>query len=85
MQSLGYLFIATLGLDILVGWTGQISLGHAGLFAVGAYTSALGSTRLALPFWLSAPLAVTIAGLFGVVLAIPSLRAQGSLPRHGDD
>ncbi len=77
MQSLGYLFIATLGLDILVGWTGQISLGHAGLFAVGAYTSALASTRLALPFWLSAPLAVTIAGLFGVALAIPSLRARG--------
>ena len=77
MQSIGYLFIATLGLDILVGWTGQISLGHAGLFAVGAYASALGSTRLALPFWLSAPLAVTIAGLFGVALAIPSLRARG--------
>src|SRR5882672_3707611 len=41
MQSLAYLFIVTLGLDILVGWTGQISLGHAGLYAVGAYTTAL--------------------------------------------
>ena len=77
MQSLGYLFIATLGLDILVGWTGQISLGHAGLFAIGAYTSALASTRLGLPFWLSAPLAVAIAGLFGSALAVPSLRARG--------
>ena len=77
MQSLGYLFIATLGLDILVGWTGQISLGHAGLFAVGAYTSALASTRLGLPFWLSAPLGVTLAGLFGGALAVPSLRARG--------
>ena len=77
MQSLGYLFIATLGLDILVGWTGQISLGHAGLFAIGAYTSALASTRLGLPFWLSAPLGVGIAGLFGSALAIPSLRARG--------
>ena len=77
MQSLGYLFIATLGLDILVGWTGQISLGHAGLFAIGAYTSALASTRLGLPFWLSAPLGVAIAGLFGSALAIPSLRARG--------
>jgi len=85
MQSLGYLFIATLGLDILVGWTGQISLGHAGLFAIGAYTSGLASTRLGLPFWLSAPLGVAIAGLFGSALAIPSLRARGpSLPRHGD-
>ena len=62
MQSLAYLFIATLGLDILVGWTGQISLGHAGLYAVGAYTSALASTRLGLPFWLSAPLGVLSPG-----------------------
>jgi ABC-type branched-subunit amino acid transport system ATPase component/ABC-type branched-subunit amino acid transport system permease subunit len=77
MQSLAYLFIVTLGLDILVGWTGQISLGHAGLYAVGAYTSALASTRLGLPFWLSAPLGVALAGLFGAALAIPSLRARG--------
>jgi len=77
MQSLAYLFIATLGLDILVGWTGQISLGHAGLYAVGAYTTALVSTRLGWPFWLSAPLGVVLAGVFGAVLAIPSLRARG--------
>jgi branched-chain amino acid transport system ATP-binding protein/branched-chain amino acid transport system permease protein len=77
MQSLAYLFIATLGLDILVGWTGQISLGHAGLYAVGAYTTALVSTRLGLPFWVSAPLGVILAGLFGVALAVPSLRARG--------
>jgi len=77
MQSLAYLFIVTLGLDILVGWTGQISLGHAGLYAVGAYTTALASTRLGLPFWASAPLGVMLAGLFGAALAIPSLRAKG--------
>jgi branched-chain amino acid transport system permease protein len=77
MQSLAYLFIVTLGLDILVGWTGQISLGHAGLYAVGAYTTALASTRLGLPFWLSAPLGVALAGLVGAALAIPSLRARG--------
>lgn len=77
MQSLAYLFIVTLGLDILVGWTGQISLGHAGLYAVGAYTTALLSTRLGLPFWVSAPIGVALAGLFGAALAIPSLRARG--------
>jgi hypothetical protein len=75
LQSLAYLFIATLGLDILVGWTGQISLGHAGLYAVGAYTSALLATRLGLPFWLSAPAGVVLAGLCGALLALPSLRA----------
>jgi ABC-type branched-subunit amino acid transport system ATPase component/ABC-type branched-subunit amino acid transport system permease subunit len=77
MQSLGYLFIATLGLDILVGWTGQISLGHAGLYAVGAYTSALSATKLGLPFWLSAPLGIALAGVFGAALALPSIRAKG--------
>jgi ABC-type branched-subunit amino acid transport system ATPase component/ABC-type branched-subunit amino acid transport system permease subunit len=77
LQSLAYLYIATLGLDILVGWTGQISLGHAGLYAVGAYTSALATTRLGWPFWLSAPAGVVLAGVFGALLALPSLRAKG--------
>src|SRR5215475_15402527 len=75
LQSLAYLFIVVLGLDILVGWTGQISLGHAGLYAIGAYASALLATRVGLPFWISAPLGVAMAGLFGSALAIPSLRA----------
>jgi branched-chain amino acid transport system permease protein len=77
MQSLGYLYIAALGLDILVGWSGQISLGHAGLYAVGAYTSALLATRADLPFWITAPVGVAAAGLAGVLLALPSLRAKG--------
>src|SRR5215475_6467554 len=77
LQSLAYLFIVVLGLDILVGWTGQISLGHAGLYAVGAYTTALTSTKLGLPFWLSAPLGIVLAGVFGALLALPSLRAKG--------
>ena len=77
LQSLGFLFIVALGLDILVGWTGQISLGHAGLYAVGAYTSALFSTKAGLPFWLSAPLGIVLAGVFGALLALPSLRAKG--------
>ena len=77
LQSLAFLFIVALGLDILVGWTGQISLGHAGLYAVGAYTTALLSTKLGLTFWASAPLGVLLAGVFGALLALPSLRAKG--------
>ncbi|MBV8095800.1 MAG: branched-chain amino acid ABC transporter ATP-binding protein/permease [Acetobacteraceae bacterium] len=77
LQSLAYLFIVTLGLDILVGWTGQISLGHAGLYAVGAYTTAIMSTRLGLPFWVTAPAGIALAGLCGAALALPSLRAKG--------
>jgi branched-chain amino acid transport system permease protein len=77
LQSLAYLYIAAIGVDILVGWTGQISLGHAGLYAVGAYTSALLATKAGFPFWISAPLGVVAAGIAGVVLALPSLRAKG--------
>src|SRR6266480_130785 len=77
LQSLAYLFIVTLGLDILVGWTGQISLGHAGLYAVGAYTTALLTTRLGWSFWITAPLGVALAGLCGALLALPALRAKG--------
>jgi len=77
LQSLAYLFIVALGLDILVGWTGQISLGHAGLYAIGAYTSALLSTRAGWPFWITAPIGVALAGLAGALLAVPSLRAKG--------
>jgi ABC-type branched-subunit amino acid transport system ATPase component/ABC-type branched-subunit amino acid transport system permease subunit len=77
LQSLAYLFIVALGLDILVGWTGQISLGHAGLYAIGAYTSALLATRAGWPFWITAPIGVVFAGVAGALLAIPSLRAKG--------
>src|SRR6267378_399190 len=63
LQSLGFLFIVALGLDILVGWTGQISLGHAGLYAVGAYTTALLATKLGWSFWITAPLGVALAGI----------------------
>ena len=77
LQSLAYLFIVTLGLDFLVGWTGQISLGHAGLYAVGAYTTALLATRLGWPFWITAPLGMALAGVLGALLALPSLRAKG--------
>jgi len=77
LQSLTYLFIVALGLDILVGWTGQISLGHAGLYAIGAYTSALLSTRAGWPFWITAPIGVALTGVAGALLAVPSLRAKG--------
>src|SRR5215475_14787383 len=77
LQSLAYLYIAAIGVDILVGWTGQISLGHAGLYAVGAYTSALLATKAGFSFWISAPLGVVAAGMAGIVLALPSLRAKG--------
>ena len=69
--------IVAVGMNILVGMTGLVSLGHAGLFAVGAYTSALLGTRLEVSFWLSAAAAIVVTGAVGSVLALAALRARG--------
>ena len=69
--------IVAVGMNILVGMTGLVSLGHAGLFAVGAYTSALLGTRLDVSFWLSAGAAIVVTGAVGSVLALAALRARG--------
>ena len=74
---IGVFVVVAVGMNILVGYSGLVSLGHAGLFAVGAYTSALLSTRLGISFWLSALAAIVAAALAGAVLALTSLRARG--------
>ncbi|HXZ34842.1 MAG TPA: branched-chain amino acid ABC transporter permease [Thermodesulfobacteriota bacterium] len=63
-------------LNIITGHAGQISLGHAAFFGIGAYTSALLYTEASLPFWLSVPLAAVTAGIIGAVLGIPCLRVR---------
>jgi branched-chain amino acid transport system permease protein len=69
--------IVTLGLNILVGYTGQISLGHAGFFALGAYFTVLSMTHLHLPFLLALLLGAFIAAFFGFILGLPALRLEG--------
>jgi len=69
--------IITTGLDLLVGHTGLISLGHAGLFAIGAYTSSLLCLKLGFSYWLALPSAVLSAALIGLLLGIPSFRLAG--------
>jgi branched-chain amino acid transport system permease protein len=69
--------IAGMGLMILVGQTGQASLGHAAFLAVGCYANVLLQERLGLPFLLSFPLAGVIAGLAGVLVALPTTRLHG--------
>lgn len=69
--------IAGMGLMLLVGQTGQASLGHAAFLAVGCYANVLLQERLGLPFLLSFPLAGLIAGIAGVLLAIPTARLHG--------
>ena len=74
---IGVFTVVAVGMNILVGMTGLVSLGHAGLFAVGAYTSALLGTRLDVSFWLSAAAAIVVTGAVGSVLALAALRARG--------
>ena len=70
-------YLAAAGLNVLVGHAGQKSLGHAGLFAVGAYTAALLTVRLGWNPWLAFLAAGGVAGVFGVVIALPALRVKG--------
>ena len=69
--------IVLFGLDIVVGYTGQVSLGHAGLFGVGAYTAGVLVMKLAAPLWVTLPAAVFITAGFGALLALPALRVSG--------
>jgi branched-chain amino acid transport system permease protein len=69
--------VGAIGLDILVGYTGQISVGHGAFMSVGAYTAANLVVRLGLPFWLAIPAGGIMAALFGLIVGIPSLRIKG--------
>jgi len=69
--------VAAIGLQILIGFTGLLSLGHAAFMGVGAYTSALLVTAWGCPFILSIFLAGFVAAFFGLIVGIPSLRIKG--------
>jgi branched-chain amino acid transport system permease protein len=69
--------IAAVGLNILTGFTGQISLGNAAFLAVGAYATAVLAGRFGLPFPLVIPLAGLVTALVGMVFGVPSLRLKG--------
>ncbi|EWM50609.1 branched-chain amino acid ABC transporter ATP-binding protein/permease [Bordetella holmesii] len=69
--------ILLFGLDIVVGYTGQVSLGHAGLFGIGSYVAGVLVFHLQMPIWITLPAAIIIAAAFGAVLALPALRVTG--------
>jgi len=69
--------ILLFGLDIVVGYTGQVSLGHAGLFGVGSYTTGVLFLKLGAPLWLILPGSVLVTAGFGALLALPALRVTG--------
>jgi branched-chain amino acid transport system permease protein len=69
--------IAVLGLNILTGYNGQISLGHGGFFAAGAYTAAILMHRYGVPYWATVPPAGLICFVLGVLFGLPALRFEG--------
>jgi branched-chain amino acid transport system permease protein len=69
--------ISVHGLNILTGYCGQISMGHVGFMAVGAYVSAILTAKLGWPFWIALPCAGMAAGIAGLVFGLPSLKIRG--------
>lgn len=77
MTIIGITIVSVQGLNILTGYCGQISIGHAGFMAVGAYTSAILTAKLGVPFWVALPCAALAAGVVGLIFGLPSLKIKG--------
>jgi branched-chain amino acid transport system permease protein len=69
--------IVVIGLTLLLGYAGQISLGHAAFFGLGAYLSAILTTTFALPLWPTLVLAMIVTGAIAYVIGIPTLKLEG--------
>lgn len=74
---MGVYYLCAAGMNVLVGYAGQKSLGQAGLFAAGAYAVALLTSQTQMDPWLALAAATAISGVCGVVIALPSLRVKG--------
>jgi ABC-type branched-subunit amino acid transport system ATPase component/ABC-type branched-subunit amino acid transport system permease subunit len=77
MVMIGIYAILLLGLDIVVGYVGEVSLGHAALFGIGSYTAGVLNFQLGIPFLLAIPASIVVTALFGAILALPALRVNG--------
>ena len=69
--------IAVIGIVVITGYARQLHLGQAAFLGLGAYTSALLMTKLGWNFWLTMPVAILMAGLFGLLLGLPALKLRG--------
>jgi branched-chain amino acid transport system permease protein len=77
MTIIGIAVISVHGLNILTGYCGQISIGHVGFMAVGAYISAILAAKLGWSFWMALPCAALGAGIAGLIFGLPSLKIKG--------
>ncbi|MGD2156379.1 MAG: branched-chain amino acid ABC transporter permease [Anaerolineales bacterium] len=76
-NQVGIAVIGAIGLNILVGYTGQISLGQGGFMAVGAYTAGILTARFGVPWYASTLIACLVTSVVGAIFGIPSLRLKG--------
>jgi ABC-type branched-subunit amino acid transport system ATPase component/ABC-type branched-subunit amino acid transport system permease subunit len=76
-MTIGITIVVATGLNVLAGSSGQVSLGQAGFYALGAYTGAILATRVGLGFWVGVPMAALVGAAVGVMLAVASLRVSG--------
>lgn len=77
LQTIAIFGVVVLGLDIVFGYTGEVSIGHAALFGIGAYTAGVLSMHFDIGFWPSLIAAPIVAAAFGALLALPALRVTG--------
>ena len=77
LNTLAITIIVVLGLQIVTGFCGQVSFGQAAFMAVGAYSSAVFTTKFGLSFWIAVPLAGIFTGLYGLIGGAPSMRIRG--------
>lgn len=75
--TVGLYIILSLSLNLVSGYTGQLSIGHAAFYGIGAYVAALLMLRFNLPYWAVLPLSGLVTAGFGFVLGLPTLRLQG--------
>ena len=69
--------IALVGLNILIGYSGQISLGHGAFLAIGAYTTAVLMDKFDMPYWMTIPIAAAVCLAVGFLFGLPALRLEG--------
>jgi ABC-type branched-subunit amino acid transport system ATPase component/ABC-type branched-subunit amino acid transport system permease subunit len=77
LAQVALLTLVGVGLNVLVGLSGQVSFGHVGFYAIGAYTVAILTSKAGLSFWLAWPIAAVLGGACGALLAVPALRVKG--------
>jgi branched-chain amino acid transport system ATP-binding protein len=77
LAQVALLAIVGVGLNVLIGLTGQMSFGHVGFYAIGAYTVAILTSKAGFSFWAAWPIAAVLGAACGALLALPALRVKG--------